>query len=221
MTLPDILLIMSGLLVLSMIAASLCRHLPIPYTVLLVILGLTVNVFADDLQVLNLHHFNQFHLTSELVFYIFLPALVFESALSLDARALLKNIVPILMLAVVGMLVSVTLVGIGIWWSLEIQIIVALLFASLISATDPVAVVALFKELGVSRRLGVLIEGESLMNDATAIVLFGILLGLLAEPHFSLEDGMQAVSHFFDSFEFQVGKQLAFTLEKSSFPVNK
>ena len=59
------------------------------------------------------------------------------------------------------------------------------------------------------------------MNDATAIVLFGILLGLLAEPHFSLEDGMQAVSHFFDSFEFQVGKQLAFTLEKSSFPVNK
>ena len=199
-TLPDALLIMSGLLVLSMIAASICRHLPVPYTVLLVVLGLAVNFFADDLHFLNLHHFRQFHLTSELVFYIFLPALVFESALSLDARALLKNIIPILMLAIVGMLVSVILVGIGIWWSLEIQIIVALLFASLISATDPVAVVALFKELGVSRRLGVLIEGESLLNDATAIVLFSILLTLLAEPHFSLMDGMQATGHFFKVF---------------------
>ncbi len=200
MSLPDILLIMSGLLVLSMIAASICRHLPIPYTVLLVILGLMVNFFANDLRLLNLHHFSQFRLTSELVFYIFLPALVFESALSLDARALLKNIVPILMLAIVGMLVSVILVGIGIWWSLHIQIIVALLFASLISATDPVAVVALFKVLGVSRRLSVLIEGESLMNDATAIVLFSILLTLLAEPHFSLVDGMQAIGHFIEVF---------------------
>ncbi|NOQ14708.1 MAG: cyclic nucleotide-binding domain-containing protein [Methyloprofundus sp.] len=200
MTLPDILLIMSGLLVLSMMAASICRHLPIPYTVLLVILGLLVNFFANDSNILNLHHFSQFHLTSELVLYVFLPALVFESALSLDARALLKNIVPILMLAVVGMLVSVILVGIGIWWTLEIQIIVALLFASLISATDPVAVVALFKELGVSRHLNILIEGESLMNDATAIVLFSILLTLLAEPHYSLGDGALAVGHFLEVF---------------------
>lgn len=201
MLLPDILLIMSGLLILSMVAASVCRHLAIPYTVLLVILGLLVNFFANDSSVLNLHHFSQFHLTSELVLYVFLPALVFESALSLDARALLKNIVPILMLAIVGMLVSVILVGIGVWWSLNIQIVVALLFASLISATDPVAVVALFKELGVSRRLSILIEGESLMNDATAIVLFSILLSLLAEPAgFSLVNGVQAVKHFFEVF---------------------
>ncbi len=200
MTLPDILLIMSGLLVLSMMADSICRHLAIPYTVLLVILGLAVNYFANDVQILNLHHFSQFHLTSELVLFIFLPALIFESALSLDARALMKNIVPILMLAIVGMLVSVALVGFGVWWSLGLPLVVALLFASLISATDPVAVIALFKELGVSRRLNVLVEGESLMNDATAIVLFNILMMLLVEDQFSFANGLQAVEEFFKVF---------------------
>lgn len=200
MSLPDILLIMSGILVLAMVAASVCRHLSIPHTVLLVMLGLVARYFASDINVLNLHHFSQFRLTSDLVFYIFLPALVFESALSLDARALLKNIVPILMLAIVGMLVSAILVGIGIGWSLDIQIIVALLFGSLISATDPVAVVALFKELGVSRRLMVLVEGESLLNDATALVLFGILMTLFSGAQFSFIDGVEAVGHFFEVF---------------------
>lgn len=200
MTLPDILLIMSGLLVLSMIAASICRHLPIPYSVLLVIVGLAVNFFTNDVQVFELYHFSRFRLTPELVFYIFLPALVFESALSMDARALLKNIIPVLMLAIVGMLVSVALVGLGAWWSLGLPLIVALLFASLISATGPVAVIALFTELGVSRRLSVLVEGESLMNDATAIVLFNIILMLLAEPHFSLLNGVEATGLFFEVF---------------------
>ncbi len=200
MTLPDIILIMSGLLVLSMIAASLCRHLAIPYTVLLVILGLMVNFFSNDVPILNLHHFKQFRLTPELVLFIFLPALVFESALSLDARALLKNIVPILMLAIFGMLVSVLLVGLGVGWSLGLPLIIAFLFGSLISATDPVAVVALFKELGVAKRLNVLVEGESLMNDATAIVLFNILLMLLVADHFSFANGVQAAGQFFKVF---------------------
>lgn len=199
-TLADILLIISGLLVLSMVADSVCRRLPIPYTVLLVILGLVVNYLSNDVSIFDLHHFSQFHLTSELVLYIFLPALVFESALSLDARALLKNIVPILMLAIVGMLVSVALVGFGVWWSLDLPIIVALLFASLISATDPVAVIALFKELGVSRRLSVLVEGESLMNDATAIVLFNIVLMLLTQESFTYLHGVHAVVEFFKVF---------------------
>lgn len=200
MSLPDTLLIISGLLVLAMIAASLCRHLPIPYTVLLVILGLMVNFFAADSNIMDLLHFRDFHLTPDLVLFIFLPALVFETALSLDARALLKNLIPILVLAIIGMLVSVILVGIGVWWSLELQFIVALLFASLISATDPVAVVALFKELGVSKRLNILVEGESLMNDATAIVLFNILLIMLVQNNFSYADGVQAIGQFFKVF---------------------
>ncbi|TXL00932.1 hypothetical protein BMR02_04635 [Methylococcaceae bacterium HT1] len=200
MSLPDVLLIMSGLVVLSMIAAGACRHFPIPYTVLLVILGLAVNFFSNDWPIFELHHFNQFHLTSELVLFVFLPALVFESALSLDARALIKNLAPILMMAIVGMLISVALVGFGLSWSLGLPLIIALLFASLISATDPVAVIALFKELGVSKRLSVLVEGESLMNDATAIVLFNILMMLMLEGHFSSANGFDAAWQFLRVF---------------------
>ncbi|MCF7971312.1 MAG: cation:proton antiporter [Methylococcaceae bacterium] len=200
MPLADVLLIISGLLLLAMIAASACRHLPIPYTVLLVLLGLAVNFFAKDSDVVDLLDFREFHLTPDLVLFIFLPALVFETALSLDARALLKNLIPVLVLAIIGMLVSVVLVGIGVWWSLGLPWVVALLFGSLISATDPVAVVALFKELGVSKRLNILVEGESLMNDATAIVLFNILLAMLVQDSFSYTEGMQAIEQFFKVF---------------------
>lgn len=200
MSLPDILFVTAGLLILAMTTASVCRHLPIPYTVLLVVLGLFVNYFADDIDFLKVHDFKNMQLTPDLVIFIFLPALVFESALSLDARALMKNIAPILMLAIVGMLISVALVGLGIWWSLGLSLIVALLFGSLISATDPVAVVALFKELGVSRRLNILVEGESLMNDATAIVLFNILLTMLTATQFSFSDGIEAIERFFIVF---------------------
>lgn len=94
MSLPDILFITAGLLILAMTAASICRHFPIPYTVLLVILGLFVNYFGDEIDFLKVHDFKGVHLTPDLVIFIFLPALVFESALSLDARALVKNITP-------------------------------------------------------------------------------------------------------------------------------
>ena len=200
MPLADILLITSGLLLLAMIAASVCRHLPIPYTVLLVLLGLVVNFLATDSDVMDLVDFREFHLTPDLVLFVFLPALVFEAALSLDARALLKNLVPVLVLAIFGMLVSVVLVGVGVGWSLGLPLVVALLFGSLISATDPVAVVSLFKELGVSKRLNILVEGESLMNDATAIVLFNILLIMLVQDSFSYADGLQAIGQFFKVF---------------------
>ena len=142
MPLADILLITSGLLLLAMVAASVCRHLPIPYTVLLVLLGLVVNFLATDSGVMDLLDFREFHLTPDLVLFVFLPALVFETALSLDARALVKNLIPVLVLAIIGMLVSVVLVGVGVGWSLGLPLLVALLFGSLISATDPVAVVS-------------------------------------------------------------------------------
>ena len=79
------------------------------------------------------------------------------------------------------MLMSTFVVGLGVWWALDVKLIVALVFGALISATDPVAVVALFKELGAPNRLNVLVEGESLLNDATAIVAFTILLGIAVE----------------------------------------
>ncbi len=176
MPLAEIILITMGLLGVAMLAAGACRNLPLPFTVVLVLLGMALSALSGSIEALQaLRHFR---LTPELVLFLFLPALVFESALNLDARQLMKDLIPVLTLAVPAMLVSALLVGLGLWSLLGIEPLTALLFGALISATDPVAVVALFKELGAPLRLTVLVEGESLFNDATAIVLFNILLGL-------------------------------------------
>ncbi len=198
MPLSDALLIIFILLFLAMVAASLCRHLSIPYTVLLVILGLAINL--SDPLLPDGFSVNQFHLTHELVLFVFLPALIFESALSLDARGLIKNILPILALAIPGMIISMLLVGMGLWLSLEINLMIALLFGALISATDPIAVIALFKELGVPRRLMILVEGESLLNDATAIVLFNILLGFVLSNTLSIDTLYPIIPEFLRVF---------------------
>ncbi len=198
MPLSEILLITFVLLFLAMIVDSLCRHVPLPYTVLLVILGIAINfstpLLPPDFAISN------FHLTNDLVLFVFLPALIFESALCLDARTLLKNIVPVMVLAIPGITVSMILVGLSVSYSLDVNLIVALLFGALISATDPVAVVALFKELGVPKRLMILVEGESLFNDATAIVLFNILLGFVLTNSFSTDDILPIIPEFLRVF---------------------
>ncbi len=177
MHLSETLLVLSTLLFFAMLAASFCRYLALPFTVLLVILGLLLNFATPYLPSIFQHV--QMSLTSELILFIFLPTLIFQSALSLDARSLMANMLPVLTLAIPGMVISMLLVGLGAVYSLNLDILTALLFGALISATDPVAVVAIFKELGVPKRLMALVEGESLFNDATAIVLFNLILALI------------------------------------------
>ncbi|MEE8533506.1 MAG: cation:proton antiporter, partial [Alphaproteobacteria bacterium] len=120
-----------------------------------------------------------FGITSEAVFFVFLPTLIFESALSIDVRRLIDDISPILVLAVVGLLVSAFTVAGALYVFADVAFIACLLLGAIVSATDPVAVVAIFKDLGAPKRLAILVEGESLFNDATAIVMFTILLGML------------------------------------------
>jgi NhaP-type Na+/H+ or K+/H+ antiporter len=104
------------------------------------------------------------------------PPLIFESALNLDNRVLLKTLTPALILAGPGLLVSALIVGGSLAWLTPLSLGGALVFGALISATDPVAVIALFKDFGVPKRLTMLVEGESMLNDATAIVLFDLVL---------------------------------------------
>jgi monovalent cation:H+ antiporter, CPA1 family len=110
------------------------------------------------------------------VVFLFLPVLIFAAALGIDLRAFMRNLGAILALAVLAFLVSAVLVGITLHWALGVALAAAFLFGALISATDPVAVVAVFREVGVPRRLLTLVEGESLLNDGVAIVLFAILV---------------------------------------------
>jgi len=198
MPLSEIILIIMGLLTVAMIAASICKNLPIPYTVFLVIIGISLGSIVRNSSYAE--YVQAFQLTPELVLFLFLPALIFESAFNLDARQLVKDIGPILSLAIPALLVSTGIIGTGLWWLIDMDIFLALLFGALISATDPVAVVALFKELGAPPRLTVLVEGESLLNDATAIVVFNIILGLLISGGFAASDMGLAINEFLQVF---------------------
>ena len=198
MPLSEIMLVLMGLLTISMMAAAVCNYIPVPYTVFLVILGMFLGSLAR--QDIGLNFLLDFQLTPDLVLYLFLPVLIFESAINLDARSLMKDIAPILVLAIPALVISTTIVGLGLWFIEDFNIIYALIFGALISATDPVAVISLFKELGAPHRLTVLVEGESLLNDATAIVLFNILLGISIWGQFGVFDFYVAVAEFLKVF---------------------
>jgi CPA1 family monovalent cation:H+ antiporter len=167
------------LLGIAMLVTGLCRKLPIPFTVVLVVIGVLLSSMAEHWP--RLQPLKDFQLSPEVMLFIFLPALIFESGFALDARQLTRDLPAVLILAIPGMLISTIIVGLGVWLALDTRLIIALVFGALISATDPVAVVALFKELGAPNRLNVLVEGESLLNDATAIVAFSILLAIAVE----------------------------------------
>jgi monovalent cation:H+ antiporter, CPA1 family len=198
MPLSEVVLVVMGLLTVAMLAAGLCRNLPIPYTVFLVIIGMVLGGMARQIPEMEL--LLEFQLTPEIVLFIFLPALIFESAFNLNARQLLKDLAPVLTLAIPALLISTAIIGVSLWLVLGIDLMIALLFGALISATDPVAVIALFKELGAPERLTILVEGESLLNDATAIVVFKIILGLVITGSFAWSEAGFAIIEFFRVF---------------------
>jgi len=138
----------------------------IPYTLLLVIVGLGLAFL--DVRLVNL--------SPELILSIFLPPLVFEAAWNLQWSRLRQDLVPITLFAVIGVLISIAGVALGLNQLVGLSLPTALLIGASLSATDPVSVVALFRELGVDKRLSTLTEGESLFNDGMAIVAFTFLL---------------------------------------------
>lgn len=155
----------------------------IPYTVLLVIFGLLLIPLSHT----GLFSFiDDFKLTPEILFFVFLPVLIFESAYNMNYRQLLKNWKSISILSVVGLLISALLIAGWLFYifplfGLQIPFLVCLLFWSLISATDPVAVLSIFKSLWAPRRLTLIFEGESLFNDGTALALFLVILWIILE----------------------------------------
>ncbi len=168
----------AGTIVLLLIAAAtlaISKRVHLPFSVLLVIVGIIVSSLVEYYPSI----FNALHgisLSPDLILYVFLPTLIFESAYSLDARQLWHNLLPVLVLAVPGLLLSTAIIGGIVHAVTPIPLVYALLLGAILSATDPVAVIALFKRLGAPERLTILVEGESLFNDATAIVLAKILL---------------------------------------------
>lgn len=196
-------------IIMSIIIGVSTRHFvkksPFPFTVLLLIIGLALGV-ANRLGYLEMADSISksidfaANMDPHMLLFIFLPILIFEASYAMDLHTFKKTSTNAILLAVPGILMALGMTaalaiglgyaGIGLtdWnWPL------ALMFGAIVSATDPVAVVALLKELGASKKLGTLIEGESLLNDGTAIVLFMVFfLGITGQA----TDGSPIVEFF-------------------------
>ena len=172
---PEVIFIL--LFIVSTTVAIGARRLAVPYTVALVLAGLGLGL---------LHVFEAPHLTKALLFNLFLPGLLFEAAFHLEFQQFWRNRLAVVSLALPGVVAATALTAVvlapvvsalhlepNFTWKY------ALVFGALISATDPIAVVAIFRNLGVPRRLAVLLDGESLLNDGTAIVFFTLSLALV------------------------------------------
>src|ERR1039458_4669517 len=166
-------------LIWMLIAASaiavVANRLRIPYTVALVVGGLALGSFHVPL-VDDILRREPSWLTPNVSLIIFLPPLLFEGSLKIQLRHLRENMVPILLFANAGVLAAMMITGLAVHWVLGFPILVGLVFGAIISATDPISVLALFRDMAVGKRLSTLVEGESLLNDGTAAVLYGILV---------------------------------------------
>ena len=163
-------LTLAGIEILLLIAALVgmsARRFRIPYTVGLVLTGIVLALLSFRPTI---------NLTRDLIFDVLLPPLIFEATLYIRWKELNHNLPVILVFATLGVIVSATLTGVGMHFLSGWTWQSAALFGILIAATDPVSVIATFKEAGIHGRLRLLVEAESLFNDATAAVGFGVML---------------------------------------------
>jgi monovalent cation:H+ antiporter, CPA1 family len=149
--------------------AAVALRLGLPYAVTLVLGGLVV----EESHLVALPH-----LEPGILLFVFLPPLLFDAAFRLDDKELRSVARPVLLLAVPGTIVTAGIVAVLLVLGLQMPVAPALLFGSIVSATDPVAVVSVFRGLNAPPRLSVIAEGESLINDGVAITLYTATLSL-------------------------------------------
>ena len=168
-------------------AEPLAARLRLPYSVILASLGILIGAGAifflrteltDALNpvaeaILNLP------IRSNVFLYVFLPTLLFQATLGMNLRRMMDDWVPILTLAVVAVVVATFSVGLALSWASALPLAACLLIGAIVSTTDPSAVVSIFRSISAPRRLARIIEGESLLNDAAAIALFGLFMGFV------------------------------------------
>ncbi|KAM3383712.1 hypothetical protein ACQJBY_008405 [Aegilops geniculata] len=189
---PDDAVLFAGV---SLVLGAACRHLfrgtRVPYTIALLVLGVALGSLEygtkDGLGKLGAGMRIWANINPDLLLAAFLPALLFESAFSMEAHQIKKCMAQMLLLAGPGVLMSTFLLGTALKltspydWNWE----TSLLLGGLLSATDPVAVVAVLKELGTSKKLSTIIEGESLMNDGVSVVVYQLFLQMVLGRSFN------------------------------------
>ena len=159
-----------------------------PYTIALLVAGFFASLAGVTLDI---------ELTHDVILLVLLPPLLFQGAATTDIEFFRRNLSTILVLAVVGLGISIAFVGVGVHYAFGFAPLVALLFATIVLPTDPVSVLALFEELGTPDRLAVLVEGESLLNDGVGVVVYAALLELIVTGTTVEEVTIEAVGDLF------------------------
>jgi CPA1 family monovalent cation:H+ antiporter len=191
-------LVVTILLFIAAAVAAAVKRVRLPYTVALVATGAVLAVLGRRAVAAGLvpkQLLDSIELTPGVILYVLLPILLFEAAFNLDSRRLIKNLLPITVLAVPAVVISTVVVGVVLYLFGGVphdrSFTAALLFGALISTTDAIAVVAIFRELGAPQRLQILVEGEALFNSGTALVLFNIIAVILIVPAGASQDHAQ------------------------------
>ncbi len=169
-----------GLVAAAGLIGLLARRVAVPYTVALVVFGLAAAIFAPQLE---------FAITEELVLVVLLPGLIFEAAYNLDVDELRSAFGGVTLLAVPGVLLSALVVAGVLAVTTDIPFELGFVIGAMVAATDPAAVISTFRRLGSPKRLATMVEGESLFNDGTALVIFVIALRFVTGEA-SLLDGL-------------------------------
>jgi CPA1 family monovalent cation:H+ antiporter len=190
MNVPTAVVLIASVVALGALARPFATRLRLPVSIVLALGGATLG-FAS---LYSLAHpgtllpaefaetISHLPIGSSLILYVFLPTLLFESALVVDVHRVREDLLPIVLLALVAVVVATFGVALALWPFSGMPLIACLLLGSLVATTDPVAVIAIFRDVGAPERLTRLVEGESLFNDAAAIALFLIFSAAVAVP---------------------------------------
>jgi CPA1 family monovalent cation:H+ antiporter len=192
-------LLISALLFAVGVSEPIATKMKLPHSVALAVLGITISAFCSLAGLFDDGFYDLNIISSQSFLYVFLPILLFQVALTVNFRRLVDDWVPIFVMAVLAVFIVTFMVGYVLFWVSGISLAVCLLIGSIISTTDPSAVVSLFKSFSAPKRLANIIEGESLLNDAAAIALFGIFTTLVINMSSEIE-----LLDVFKSFPFLV-----------------
>jgi len=188
MDLVFIVAIVAGLFAVIGLSDPLAERLRLPTTVILAGVGVLIGVLATALVALPVPvgiattaaAIQNLPIRANLFLFVFLPTLIFQVALTIDLRRMLDDWVPILTMAVVAVVVSTVFVGWAIYPLTGLSLMACLMIGAIVSTTDPSAVVSIFRSTPAPMRLARIVEGESLLNDAAAIALFGLFFAFVA-----------------------------------------
>lgn len=179
--------IIAALFLVIGLAEPLAAYLRLPYSVILAAIGIAIGVAAafflrtDLTDALNpvAEAILNLPIRSNVFLYVFLPTLIFQVTLGMNLRRMIDDWVPILVLAVLAVIVATVTIGYALFSVSSLPLTACFLIGAIVSTTDPSAVVGIFRSITAPSRLSRIIEGESLLNDAAAIALFGLFIGFV------------------------------------------